>query len=279
MNHLKRYIKFHLRFLFDVYCGLLLKLDEKPFALFFNLNSILISSSTRLSWDGEKFVVTDKYLDGFAYKIRHQRQCFYAYKFGVRRRADSLADDYFLNKIEFKDGDTILDCGANVGDLKIWFTLKGKKINYIGFEPSPIEFNCLRENVAPGVAHHLGLWNKNGELDFFVSSQGADSSLIEPISFEERIKVSVVKLEDFVNSPIKMLKLEAEGAEPEILEGLGEKVKLVEYISADLGYERGINLESTLVPVTNYLLEKGFELLEVTHGRICALYRNKNLLD
>ncbi len=278
MKHLKKYIKFHLHFFFDVYWQLLLKLDGKPFTLFFNLNSILISSSTRLSWDGEKFIVTDKYINGFAYKIRHQRQCLYAYKFGVRRRADTLAEDYFLNKIEFKDGDTCIDCGANVGDLKIWFTLEDKKINYIGFEPSPIEFTCLRDNVAPSAAHNIGLWNQNGELDFFISSQGADSSLIEPIYFDERIKVPVIKLENFVNSPIKMLKLEAEGGEPEILEGLGEKVKLVEYISADLGYERGINLESTLVPVTNYLLEKGFELLEISHGRVCALYRNKNLL-
>ena len=56
-----------------------------------------------------------------------------------------------------------------------------------------------------------------------------------------------------------------------------DKIKLVKFISADLGYERGIDCESTLVPVTNYLLERGFELINVSHGRICALYKNKNL--
>ena len=72
-----------------------------------------------------------------------------------------------------------------------------------------------------------------------------------------------------------MLKLEAEGAEPEILEGLGKKIDLVEFISADLGYERGINCESTLAPVTNFLLSRGFDLIDISHGRICALYKNK----
>ena len=125
--------------------------------------------------------------------------------------------------------------------------------------------------------HNVALWKEAGEFEFFVSSQGADSSLIEPVSFDERIKVPVAKLEGYVNSKIKMLKLEAEGAEPEILEGLGEKLKFIEYISADLGYERGVACESTLVPVTNYLLERGFELVDVSHERIGALYKNKAL--
>ena len=119
------------------------------------------------------------------------------------------------------------------------------------------------------------MWNADGELEFFVSSQGADSSLIEPLSFDDKIKVPVKRLESYVSSKIKLLKLEAEGAEPEILEGLGDKLDLVEYVSADLEYERGIQCESTLVPVTNYLLEHDFELVDVSHGRICALYKNK----
>ena len=145
--------------------------------------------------------------------------------------------------MKFNDGDTFLDCGANVGDLKIWFDLNNINVNYIGFEPSPTEFNLLKENVYPHLVHNVGLWKETGELKFFVSSQGADSSLIEPVSFEEIITVPVAKLEIFIGSKVKMLKLEAEGAEPEILEGLGNKLNLIEYISADLGFERGVKCE------------------------------------
>ena len=276
MIFFKRYIKLHVKFFLALYRTFLLKLDKRAFATFFNLKSFLISSSSRLYWDGKVFVVRDNGIRGFKYKIRHQRQCNMAYEYGVKKRAESLADCYFLNEIEFNDGDIFLDCGANVGDLKIWFDLNGININYIGFEPSPTEFNCLKENVQPSTVYNVGLWNEVGELEFFVSSQGADSSFIEPVSFDKKIKVPVDKLESYVSSKIKILKLEAEGAEPEILEGLGNKLNLIEYISADLGYERGIKCESTLVPVTNYLLGHGFELVNVSRGRICALYKNKS---
>ena len=277
MGFLKSYLKYHVHILYNGYRRILLRTDKSIFTFLFNLKSLLIGSSARLSWSGESFVVTDKQLPDFKYKVRHQQQCNYAYEFGVIKRAEKLANFYFLNEIEFSDDDILLDCGANVGDLKIWFDLQNKKINYIGFEPSPIEFKCLKNNVSPSEVHEVGLWNQEGELEFFLSSQHADSSLIEPRNYDKKIIAKGTKLEHYVTTPIKLLKLEAEGAEPEILEGLGDKIKLVKFISADLGYERGIDCESTLVPVTNYLLERGFELINVSHGRICALYKNKNL--
>jgi FkbM family methyltransferase len=201
-----------------------------------------------------------------------------AYEFGVTARAIGLGNSYFLKKINFKDGDIFLDCGANVGDLKIWFELNKLKITYIGFEPSPIEFKCLKANVNPSQVHNVGLWDSEGERTLYISSQGADSSLIEPPSHDETVICKVMRLESFVHTRVKCLKLEAEGGEPEILEGLGEKLGLVEYVSADLGFERGLDEESTLVPVTNFLLARSFELVDVSHGRICALYRNTEVL-
>ena len=55
------------------------------------------------------------------------------------------------------------------------------------------------------------------------------------------------------------MEIEEVGAETEILEGLGNKSEHVEFITADLGFERGVNEESTLISVTNFLLERGYE--------------------
>jgi len=254
------------------------KTDKKTFALLFNLKSIIIGSGARLIYDETNFVVTDNEYKWFSYKIRHQHQLNAAYQTGLKKRVENLAEVYFLRKMTFKDGDIFIDCGANVGDLKLWFNLNSIDINYIGFEPSPIEFKCLQENVKPSKVHNVGLWKDNGELKFYVSSQGADSSLIEPEAYEEVIIMKCCRLDSFLDTKIKCLKLEAEGAELEVLEGLGSKLKLVEFVTADLGYERGVEAESTLVPVTNFLLQNNFELVDVNHDRICALFRNKGFL-
>ncbi|MBL78463.1 MAG: hypothetical protein CMH70_00125 [Nitrosomonadaceae bacterium] len=277
MNLFRRYIKFHIQVLYSLYRVVLLKTDKRIFALLFNLKSLLIRSDARLSWNGTEFVVTDKSFPSFSYLIRHQRQCNMAYEFGVIPRAVTLADCYFLRQIGFQDGDIFIDCGANVGDLKLWFDLHKIDIVYIGFEPSPIEFKCLEKNVRPSEVHNVGLWNSEGDRTFYLSSQTADSSFIEPQKFNDKVIAKAKQLESYIEKRVKCLKLEAEGTEPEILEGLGEKLQLIDYVSADLGYERGIDAESTLVPVTNYLLARGFELVNVSHDRVCALYKNTKI--
>lgn len=234
----------------------------------------MLNVTARVSWDGSNYEVSDSALPDRTYVFRHERQGHLAYSEGLVARAENLANAYFLEDIDFKDGDTVFDCGANLGDILLWFELKKLNVSYVGFEPSPVEYGCTRQNVQPHPVHNVGLWNSNDSLTFYVSSQGADSSLIEPERYDEKITVETRRLETFVDGKVKLLKLEAEGAEPEILEGLGDKLDQIEYISADLGFERGKSAESTLVPVINHLLARDFELVNVSHKRICALFRN-----
>ena len=79
----------------------------------------------------------------------------------------------------------------------------------------------------------------------------------------------------FLNK-IKLFKLEAEGAEPEILLGCEPILHNIEYISADVGFERGIKQKSTLPEVNNFLMKNGFELVKNGRSRIVCLYKNKN---
>ena len=98
--------------------------------------------------------------------------------------------------------------------------------------------------------------------------------------YSEKYNVSVQTLSDFIKknklteTKIKLIKLEAEGYEPEILEGLDIFSKNVEYISADLGFERGPLCESTLIPVINYLGQHNFEIVSIFFERNCVLFRN-----
>lgn len=198
----------------------------------------------------------------------------YAYLQTLEARGHQLGNDYFLDLINFNKNDVIIDCGANVGDLLLWFENKKLDINYVAFEPSPNEFKCLKRNIGNHTSYNLGLWKEDKKIDFYVSQDNADSSFIKPKKYSRIVQIPAVKLSSYINSNIKLLKLEAEGAEPEILEGVIAKLQNIEYISADLGPERGEEEKSTLVDVTNFLLKNNFSLIAISHIRITALFKN-----
>ena len=52
-------------------------------------------------------------------------------------------DAYLLDLINFSNGETVIDCGANIGELNISLKEKGLNLNYIAFEPDKEIFDCL----------------------------------------------------------------------------------------------------------------------------------------
>jgi FkbM family methyltransferase len=234
---------------------------------------LLRGVDTRIRFDAEQGVFRAR-SPKYELSFRHEAQAYYACKRGIVQRARMLGETYFLPRIEFARGDVVVDCGANVGELKLYFLENDLPVEYIGIEPSPLEYRCLIENVAPSRTFNVGLWDRDGDLDFYVSSQMADSSLIEPPEYDEIIKVPTRRLDSLLpNRRIKLLKLEAEGAEPEAIAGCEELLGEIEYISADLGFERGIDQTSTLAEVTNFLLGRGFKIVANGRKRLTVLYR------
>lgn len=249
------------------------KARGRPFCVLFNLRAALRGIDTRIHFDPASRVFRARSKQ-YTLSFRHEAQAYYACKRGIGKRIESLGATYFLPQIPFAAGDLVVDCGANVGELKYWFVEQGLAIEYIGIEPSPLEFRCVEENVAPSQAHNVGLWDRDGELDFYLSSQMADSSLIEPPEYDEIIRVPTRRLDQLLpGRRIRLLKLEAEGAEPEAIAGAEALLDRIDYISADLGFERGVGQTSTLAEVTNFLLARGFEIVANGHKRLTVLYR------
>ena len=254
--------------------SLVRKSRGRPFCLLFNLRAALRGVDTRIQYQPKDRVFLAK-SSKYELCFRHEAQAYYACKRGISRRTKILGDTYFLSQIDFSAGDVIVDCGANVGELKYFFLENNLPVEYIGIEPSPLEYRCLEENVAPSMTFNVGLWDSDGSLDFYVSSQMADSSLIEPPDYDEVITVPTKRLDGLLpNRAIKLLKLEAEGAEPEAIAGCEGLLDRIEYVSADLGFERGVGQTSTLGAVTNYLLARGFEIVANGKKRLTVLYRN-----
>lgn len=88
------------------------------------------------------------------------------YIYGIQERANALARSYKLNLVNLEKGDVVIDCGANLGDIFNYLD-KDLNINYISFEPSPKEFNCIKLNCQLQVNNNLALHNKSGNHFFF----------------------------------------------------------------------------------------------------------------
>ena len=71
-----------------------------------------------------------------------------------------------------------------------------------------------------------------------------------------------------------MIKIEGEGSEPEILEGLKRNLKKVEYLTIDAGFERGIEQKSTYEECKNYLINNNFELINFNKKKCVLLFKN-----
>tara|TARA_B100001121_G_scaffold308439_1_gene332446 strand:- start:772 stop:1647 length:876 start_codon:yes stop_codon:yes gene_type:complete len=187
-----------------------------------------------------------------------------------------LFDSYLLNIPNFESGDKVLDCGANVGELFLAFENLKLDIDYLGFEPDPNVFECLEINTNKS-NYNCALSDRKGEVDFYIDSSGGNSSIHESSETKLKTKVESRLLNDFIkNEKIKLLKIDAEGNELEVLLGGEDNLHNIAYISVDCGAEKGMSQETTFVEVNNYMTSKNFEIVAINEKRLVCLYKNKN---
>ena len=245
------------------------------FVIGFNVRCILKRKILRARLHQQKMIVIHENQE-VRYAPTPSRAALY--KQGIQARGDHLGEVYYLKQIQFNSGDIIVDCGANMGDLALYFKNRNLQIVYIGIEPNPTDFQCLQLNQISGEIHNVGLWATSTTLPFYISTAAASSSFIEPPVFSKVIDIRAVPLSEIVGArEIKLLKLEAEGAEPEVLIGCESVLAQIEYISADVGPERGLAEESTRNEVVSYLTTRKFVIIEeqLKH-RKTVLFRNQS---
>jgi len=247
------------------------------------VNQLSIASLKRLyNWSIDSiksenglFLYTDSkgYSINFTRKIRAIR-----YRLGIQKKLNSLQDEYCTKNIEIPSNSIVIDIGANIGEFsKYW---EDKNHIVYAFEPDSIEFKALKANLKSKNIFNFGLWEESTTLEFFAANETGDSSFI-PNKKDERsiIKIEVKKLDDFdfEKLNIGLIKLEAEGAEPEIIRGGLKTFKLAKYVSVDVGPERGPNNASTLVQVINLLINEGFSIINFNSSRYSILFVNDSV--
>jgi FkbM family methyltransferase len=125
---------------------------------------------------------------------------------------------------------------------------------------------------------NLSISNKTEIQKIFYSTYTASTTLIAPIKtiienqFSPEFKTSLtetITLDDFIDKNkiefVDLIKCDAEGSEPEVLEGLKKNCKKVHYISIDTGPER--NNEWTTNSVITLLEQKNFEIIKTPNTK------------
>lgn len=206
----------------------------------------------------------------------------YRWMDGIGTKLRSLFIDYTGGNVKIEKGDIVIDCGANIGEFSIYCSSLGASV--FAFEPDPAEFQALRANGQDRfAAFNSALWCDSNGITLFSANETGDSSAFQTSSATESFWVSSCTLDEFIQNKlfqvcedthIKLLKLEAEGGEPEILLGALNILDRIEYIAADLGPERGEQHENTVPTVVNLLARHGFEVVFYNPARSIFLFSN-----
>lgn len=188
-----------------------------------------------------------------------------------------ILKSYCIDVLDLKDGDLVVDCGANVGEINIGLKENNIFVKYVGFEPDPIAYNCLKLNNPQSVdsLFNIGLSNEDKEGVLYLDGYGGNSSLLD-FGSNQKISVKIKRLDSFdFQKKIKLLKIDAEGLEPEVLEGTQNILKNIEFITVDFSPERGTEQNSTIVETNSFLYSNNFELVKFSDYRMIGLFKNK----
>ncbi len=130
-------------------------------------------------------------------------------------------------KEHIRPGDNVVDCGAHHGLMAVLF---GKWVGETGkvttFEALPTNAEVVNQNIALNglqcvTVRNEAVGNDNGTLSFTLDSNAS----VATFDSKKTIQVPVVKLDAALEEPPKLLKIDVEGYELEVLNGASHILK------------------------------------------------------
>jgi FkbM family methyltransferase len=206
----------------------------------------------------------------------------FKYKDGVNSRLSRLRDKYFIDDIDFIKGDLVIDIGSNIGEVPMAIRAAGNKISVIAIEPDVIEFQVLKKNLLESdTLYNCFLGEHTGYLYASYNNNSGDTHIVTPDHNDVRSKVLVKlhALDDLLSEinieSVKLLKLEVEGYEPEVLNGARQTLKVVQFVTVDTSPER--EGKDTFDEVFVLMRELSFEMI-ANHNRSSVIFKNSNYI-
>lgn len=172
--------------------------------------------------------------------------------------AKEVDAQYVIPDLMFEPGDVIIDIGAHVGIFSMYYALRHPELEIFSYEPTKRNYNnfvkSLEYNKIKNVnAHNLAVTVDGRDVSMFqpADNTGASSMIYnEALPFQDKTDAKSITLKNIfgsvLNSPfyngnkkIKILKIDCEGAEYEILTGNMELLKDVDYVLGEFHHVPG----------------------------------------
>ena len=201
------------------------------------------------------------------YKLINDKFVIFKTKTGLRikirvRSTDLMAltnvwmiNEYDVEDFEINTNDTVIDIGAHIGLFSLLVSQLCKTGKILSFEPVSENFDLLVSNLKLNhikniLPFNMAVSKNSGRLDLFLNNDQSAHSIFSKSS--ESISVESTSLQKIFEenkiSSCKLLKLDCEGAEYEIIDSLPseylDKIQniVMEYHSADTKPELVKNL-------------------------------------
>jgi len=160
--------------------------------------------------------------------------------------------------IPLKTGMTVIDIGANIGIFALYASQKiGETGKVIAFEPEPISYGALEENIKQAfnvIPVKVGLWSECGCKEICPTSNLVTSSYFQCAN---GVETQIARLDKILPklgiTHVDFVKIDAEGAAMQILEGATEILPSIENF-AIAAYHRQENANQ----IESFLREYGF---------------------
>jgi FkbM family methyltransferase len=187
-----------------------------------------------------------------------------------------------------RPGDTFVDVGAHIGFFSmIASSLVGPSGKVYAFEANSTLFQTLRSNAAQFpwmVASLRAVCDKSGSVAFSNPQQAGESGWgkLASVRNEGHIEsVEAVSLDEWHDNlrfpPIRLIKIDAEGSEPFILEGARRVIANSRpYLIIELNDELLREVGRTREGVTDSLREQGYRIFAI---RLDGLDESSELID
>ncbi|MBP7809025.1 MAG: FkbM family methyltransferase [Bacteroidia bacterium] len=136
-----------------------------------------------------------------------------------------------LLKKHIKQGDTVLDIGANIGFYAtILSDIVGEKGKIHCFEPDTTNFNHLKKTTSSYkniIINNKAVGPKTEKLKIYTSKElNVDHRTYKPEEYDQEIEIDAVSIDDYLKGEkVDFIKMDIQGFEMEAMKGMKETLK------------------------------------------------------